>query len=215
MPGLETYWFGYTWSWNIIIPVLVLLVFLALVFAYPFIEAWVTGDKREHHLLDRPRNAPVRTAIGAAGVLFYAVLWAGAASDIIATHFRVTMEGVINTLQILLILGPIFTFMITKRVCLGLQKKDREIALHGFETGRIVRLPGGEYTEVHQQLNDYDRWQLVSFNDNAPIMVRPNERGKITGSMRRRAAVSRFFFEDRIAPVTQTEYKQALEHSQH
>jgi ubiquinol-cytochrome c reductase cytochrome b subunit len=46
-------------------------------------------------------------------------------------------------------------------------------------------------------------------------MVRPNERGKITGSMRRRAAVSRFFFEDRIAPVTQTEYKQALKHSQH
>jgi ubiquinol-cytochrome c reductase cytochrome b subunit len=214
-PGLETYWFGYTWSWNIIIPVLILLVFLAVVFAYPFIEAWVTGDKREHHLLDRPRNAPVRTAIGAAGVLFYAVLWAGAASDIIATHFRVTMEGVINTLQILLILGPIFAFMITKRVCLGLQKKDREIVLHGFETGRIVRLPGGEYTEVHQQLNDYDRWQLVSFNDNAPIMVRPNERGKITGSMRRRAAVSRFFFEDRIAPVTKTEYKEALEHVNH
>jgi ubiquinol-cytochrome c reductase cytochrome b subunit len=214
-PGLETYWFGYTWSWNIIIPVLVLVLFLAVVFAYPFIEAWVTGDKREHHLLDRPRNAPVRTAIGAAGVLFYAVLWAGAASDIIATHFRVTMEGVINTLQILLILGPIFAFMITKRVCLGLQKKDREIVLHGFETGRIVRLPGGEYTEVHQQLNDYDRWQLVSFNDNAPIMVRPNERGKITGSMRRRAAVSRFFFEDRIAPVTKTEYKEALEHVNH
>jgi len=100
-------------------------------------------------------------------------------------------------------------------VCLALQKKDREIVLHGFETGRIVRLPGGEYTEVHQQLDDYDRWQLVSFNDNAPIMVRPNARGKITGATRRRAAWSRFFFEDRIAPVTQTEYKQALEHSHH
>lgn len=214
-PHLETYWFGYTWSWNILIPILILLVFLALVFAYPFFEAWVTGDKREHHLLDRPRNAPARTAIGAAGVTFYAVLWAAAASDIIATHFKVTMEGVINTLQILLIVGPIIAFIVARRVCLALQKKDREIVLHGFETGRIVRLPGGEYTEVHQQLDEYDRWQLVSFTDNAPIMPRPNQKGKITAGIRWRAAWSRFFFEDRIAPVTQTEHKQALEHSHH
>ena len=214
-PHLETYWFGYTWSWNIIIPVLLLVVFLAAAFAYPFVEAWVTGDKREHHLLDRPRNAPVRTAIGAAGVTFYAVLWAAASSDIIATHFKVTMEGVINTLQIMLIVAPIVAFMTAKRIALALQKKDREILLHGFETGRIVRLPGGEFTEVHQQLDAYDRWQLVSYNDNAPIMLRPNPQGKITGGMRMRASMSRFFFEDRIAPVSQEEYKQALEHTHH
>jgi ubiquinol-cytochrome c reductase cytochrome b subunit len=214
-PGLETYWFGYTWSWNIIIPVAILIVFLAVVFAYPFFEAWVTGDKREHHLLDRPRNAPVRTAIGAAGVTFYAVLWAAASSDIIATHFKVTMEGVINTLQILLILGPIFAFMVTKRVALALQKKDREIVLHGFETGRIVRLPGGEFIEVHEQIDEFERWQLVSFNDNAPIMLRPNPRGRITSGMRNRANWSRFFFEDRIAPVTKSEHQHALEHSHH
>jgi ubiquinol-cytochrome c reductase cytochrome b subunit len=214
-PHLETVWFGYTWSWNILIPILLLLVFLALAFAYPYIEAWVTGDKREHHLLDRPRNAPVRTGIGAAGVTFYAVLWAGAASDIIATHFLVTMEGVILTLQILLILGPIIAFMVAKRVCLALQKKDREMVLHGFETGRIVRLPGGEFVEVHEQLDDYIRWQLVSFNDNAPIALKPNPKGKITAGARARVSLSRFFFEERIAPVTQTELKEALEHAQH
>jgi ubiquinol-cytochrome c reductase cytochrome b subunit len=212
-PHLETEWFGYTWSWNIIIPILVLLVFLALVFVYPFIEAWVTGDKREHHLLDRPRNAPVRTAIGAAGVTFYAVLWAGAASDIIATHFQVTMEGVILTLQLLLIFGPIIAFMVTKRIALALQKKDREIVLHGYETGKIVRLQGGEFVEVHKQLNEYDRWKLLSYNDNAPLMLRPNPKGKITTGMRIRASLSRFLFEDRIAPVSQEEYKKALEHS--
>ena len=66
---------------------------------YPFIEAWITGDKREHHIADRPRNAPTRTAIGAAGVTFYAGLWAAASSDLIATHFSLTMEGVIHALQ--------------------------------------------------------------------------------------------------------------------
>ena len=214
-PHMETYWFGYTWSWNILVPILILLAFLALVFAYPFFEAWVTGDKREHHVLDRPRNAPVRTAIGAAGVTFYAVMWAAASSDIIATHFKVTMEGVINTLQILLILGPIFAFIVAKRIALALQKKDRDIVLHGYETGRIVRLPGGEFIEVHEQVSEYERWQLVSFNDNAPIMLRPNDRGRITAGMRNRAAWSRFFFEDRVAPVSPSEHQHALEHSHH
>ena len=194
---------------------LVVLAFLAAVFAYPFFEAWVTGDKREHHILDRPRNAPVRTAIGAAGVTFYAVMWAAASSDIIATHFKVTMEGVINTLQILLILGPIFAFIIAKRIALALQKKDRDIVLHGYETGRIVRLPGGEFIEVHEQVSEYERWQLVSFSDNAPIMLRPNDRGRITMGMRNRAAWSRFFFEDRVAPVSPAEHQHALEHSHH
>ena len=214
-PHMETYWFGYTWSWNILVPILILLAFLALVFAYPFFEAWVTGDKREHHVLDRPRNAPVRTAIGAAGVTFYAVMWAAASSDIIATHFKVTMEGVINTLQILLILGPMFAFIVAKRIALALQKKDRDIVLHGYETGRIVRLPGGEFIEVHEQVSEYERWQLVSFNDNAPIMLRPNDRGRITAGMRNRAAWSRFFFEDRVAPVSPSEHQHALEHSHH
>ena len=140
-PGLEFVAWGYTFSFNILIPVLGLGLFLAVVAIYPFIEGWVTGDKREHHIADRPRNAPTRTAIGAAGVTFYAVLWAAASSDLIATHFKLTIEGVIHACQILLIVGPILAYIVAKRVCLALQKKDREIALHGYESGRIVRLP--------------------------------------------------------------------------
>jgi len=208
-PHIETYWFGYTWSWNILLPIAVLGLFIVLVAIYPFIEAWITGDKREHHILDRPRNAPTRTAIGAAGVTFYAVLWAAASSDLIATHFKVTIEGVINTLQILLIIGPIIAYVVAKRVCLGLQKKDREIALHGFESGRIVRMPSGEYIEVHQPLDEYDRWRLTSYNDYEPLMIRPNAQGQIKGSQRFRAGLSRWFFEDRITPVTKSEIERS------
>jgi quinol---cytochrome-c reductase cytochrome b subunit len=202
----------YTVSMNILIPILVLVVFLAVVAIYPFIEAWVTGDQREHHMADRPRNAPVRTAIGAAGVTFYAVLWAAASSDLIATHFRLTIEAVITTLQVLIFVGPVIAYFITKRICVGLQKKDREIALHGFESGRIVRLPGGEYVEVHEQLSDYERWKLVSFDDYAPIMLRPDKQGRITARARLRARMSSWFFEDRIAPVTRTEIESSSHH---
>jgi ubiquinol-cytochrome c reductase cytochrome b subunit len=205
----------YTVSMNILVPILVLIVFLVLVAAYPFFEAWITGDKREHHMADRPRNAPTRTAIGAAGVTFYAVLWAAASSDLIATHFMLTIEGVITTLQVLVFVGPVVAYLVTKRICIGLQKKDREIALHGFESGRIVRLPGGEYVEVHQQLSDYERWKLVSFDDYAPIMLRPDKQGRITARARLRARLSSWFFEDRIAPVSRTEIEAAHAHGEH
>ena len=204
-PGLEMVWLDRTWSFNILIPLVALGLFILVVLIYPFIEAWVTGDKREHHILDRPRNAPTRTAIGAAGVTFYAALWATASSDIIATHFKVTMEGVIHTMQFLTLVGPFIAFFVTKRICLALQKKDREIVLHGYESGRIVRLPGGEYIEVHQPVDEYERWKLVSYNDYKPLMIRPNAKGKITVGQRARAGLSRWFFEDRIEPVTSTE----------
>ena len=188
---------------------------LVAVAIYPFIEAWVTGDKREHHYAQRPRNSATRTAIGAAGVTMYAVLWAAAASDIIATHFWVTMEGVIHTLQALLFIGPILAYFVAKRMCLALQKKDREIALHGYESGRIVRLPGGEYIEVHQPVDDYDRYKLVDIEHYEPLIVRPNAKGRIPWHENLRAAVSRWFFEDRLTTVTQTELDEARAHQHH
>ena len=211
-PGWEVVWFNHTYSFNIIVITVILIAFLAIVATYPFVEAWITGDKREHHIAERPRNAPTRTAIGAAGVTFYAVLWAAASSDLMATHFKVTIEGVIHVLQVLFFLGPVLAFFITKRVCLGLQKKDREIALHGYESGRIVRLPGGEYIEVHEQLDDYERWRLVSYNEHQPLMIQPDANGRISGAQRTRAALSRWFFEDRIAPATQTDLERSSEH---
>jgi ubiquinol-cytochrome c reductase cytochrome b subunit len=211
-PGWEFVWLNHTWSFNILVVVILLPIFLGLVAFYPFIEGWITGDKREHHIAERPRNAPTRTAIGAAGVTFYAVLWAAASSDLMATHFKITLEGVIHVLQVLFFIGPVIAYLITKRVCLGLQKKDREIALHGYESGRIVRMPGGEYVEVHEQLDDYERWRLVSFNEYTPLMIRPDANGHISAAQRTRAALSRWFFEDRIAPVTKTDVERSAGH---
>jgi ubiquinol-cytochrome c reductase cytochrome b subunit len=208
----EFVWLDHTWSLNVFIPVIILVVFLVLVAIYPFVEAWVTGDKREHHILDRPRNQATRTAIGAAGVTFYGVMWAAASSDLIATHFKLTMEGVIYALQVSLILGPIIAYFVTKRICIALQKKDRSIALHGYESGRIVKLPGGEFIEVHQPLDDYERWRLVSYDTYQPLMLRPNSRGKITMGSRLRAGMSRWFFEDRLEPIRRNELESGHDH---
>jgi len=88
-------------------------------------------------------------------------------------------------------------------------KKDREIVLHGYESGRIVRLPGGEYIEVHQPVDEYERWKLVSYNNYKPLELTPNAQGKVSPLQRVRAGLSRWFFEDRIAPVGTKELEES------
>ncbi|WP_287931731.1 cytochrome bc complex cytochrome b subunit [Arthrobacter sp.] len=199
-------WGVNTLSLNVLLPALVPAgIVFTLLFTYPWIERWITRDDREHHVLDRPRNAPTRTAIGVAGFIFYCVMWAAASSDLIATHFQVSLNDVTYWLRALFFVGPILGFIVSKRVSLALQRKDREIALHGRETGRIVRLPHGEFQEMHAQLDDYKRYKLVGYESPVPEDGIPNENGIVTKSEKRRAALSRFFFEDRVAPATRAE----------
>jgi ubiquinol-cytochrome c reductase cytochrome b subunit len=203
-----------TWNFNILLPMLVGVGFLGVVAVYPFIEGWITGDKREHHVLDRPRNAPTRTAIGAAGVTFYAVLWAGASTDLIATNFKMSLNHVLTSMQILLLVGPVIAYYVTKRLCLSLQRKDREIVLHGHESGRIVRLPHGEYVEIHEPADQYEIWKLTDFKEYSPTLARPNAKGVITIGARVRSAMSKWFFEDRVSPVGTTELEAAKKHGE-
>jgi ubiquinol-cytochrome c reductase cytochrome b subunit len=205
--------FDYVIPMGVMVPLVVSLLFLGLVAAYPFIENWVTKDKREHHVLDRPRNAPTRTAIGAAGVTFYAVLWAGASTDLIATNFQMSLNQVLLAMQIMLLIGPAIAYWVAKRACIALQNKDREVVLHGRETGRVVRLPHGEYIEVHEQVDEYDLWKLIDYKDYQPVLARPDANGKITVGNRIRSAVSKIYFEDRIAPVSKAEYE--IAHADH
>jgi ubiquinol-cytochrome c reductase cytochrome b subunit len=138
MPNWETDLWGHTISWNILFPGLILPgIMMTLMAVYPFIEAFVTGDKREHHLLDRPRDNPTRTALGVMSLVFYGLLWMNGGNDLIAYAFHVEINAVTRFTQIALIILPPIVFMVTKRTCLGLQRKDLARVLHGRETGII------------------------------------------------------------------------------
>ena len=110
------------------------ILFTALVL-YPFIESWVTGDKREHHILDRPRNAPTRTAFGVMAITFYGIAVINGANDLAATHFDLSINPITWFARIGLFVLPPLAYIVTKRICLGLQRRDREKLLHGRETG--------------------------------------------------------------------------------
>src|SRR2546427_261811 len=58
---------------------------------YPFLERWVAGDNREHHVRDRPRNAPARTAVGMAGVTFYGLLRLLGSNDLTASFLNIQL----------------------------------------------------------------------------------------------------------------------------
>ncbi len=117
-PGWEFVFLDRTWSFNIIVPPAsgsVCSSSSSLI--YPFIEAWITGDKREHHRPAPAQRGDAHRRSVPAGVTFYAVLWAAGG---LRHHRRPTStahdaRGVIHTLQALLFIGPIIAYFVTKR----------------------------------------------------------------------------------------------------
>lgn len=175
-PPLETHAFGYTISWNILIPGLIIpgIIFTAMAL-YPFIESWMTGDKKEHHLLERPRNNPNRTAIGAMSLTFMLVSLINGGNDLIATHFHLSINQIMWGTRIGILVLPPLAFIITKRICLSLQRADRETVLHGRETGRLMMLPHGEFVEVHEPLSAEQKWTLTQHEQSGPLQIEPED----------------------------------------
>ncbi len=217
-PPLETYLFGYTISWNILLPGLIIpgIIFTGMAL-YPFIESWMTGDKREHHILDRPRNVPNRTALGVMSLTFMIVALINGGNDLIATHFDLTINQIMWFSRIGIIVLPPLAFVITKRICLSLQRADREAVLHGKETGRLVMLPHGEYIEIHEELSPEKKYALTQHEQPKAIaLVTEDNQGVLNPKGIRAKIQARFSAAnaENIAKPTASEVKE-LESGHH
>jgi ubiquinol-cytochrome c reductase cytochrome b subunit len=217
-PPLETYLFGYTISWNILLPGLIIpgIIFTGMAL-YPFIESWMTGDKREHHLLDRPRNVPNRTALGVMSLTFMIVALINGGNDLIATHFDLTINQIMWFSRIGIIVLPPLAFVITKRICLSLQRADREAVLHGRETGRLVMLPHGEFIEIHEELSPEKKFVLTQHEQPKAIaLVTEDNQGVLNPNGFRARLQARFSAAnaENIAKPTAAEVKE-LESGHH
>lgn len=155
MPAWQWVVFGHTFAFNVFIPALLPLgIVMTGAALWPFIEQWITGDKREHHVNDRPRYAPTRTGLGMAMISFYGVLWLEGSNDVLAYQLDVPLYTITRIAQVAIFVVPILTYIITKRICLGLQLKDQHLLEHGVETGIIRQLPTGEFIEVTRPLDE-------------------------------------------------------------
>ncbi len=196
MPPFETNLWGHTVMWNVFIPTLVLpgLLFMSL-YLYPYFERWVTGDRGEHHLCDRPRNRPTRTALGVAALVFYAVLLLAGGNDVIAYSFRISVDALTWVLRTALVLGPVAAFWLTKRLCLALQAADRELLTEGEETGEVTQSVYGALGEGHTGVSAERKYVILVRDVPEPL---PPAAGPTSRGLRLRIALSGWYYRDHV-----------------
>ena len=221
MPGIESHLFGHTIAWNVFLPIIVLpgLMFTILAIL-PFLESWITGDKREHHLLERPRNAPTRTALMVSLMTFYGLLWAAGGNDIIAIKLHLSINAITYFMRVAVFVGPALAFVITRRWCISLQRHDEQKLLHGYETGIIMRSAEGGYSERHAPISESKAYMLTA-RDRDEVYVpetKVDENG-VPAPVGRldalRGRLSALWFADNVQKPTTEEIDEARHHFEH
>jgi ubiquinol-cytochrome c reductase cytochrome b subunit len=135
---------------GILLPGLVFTV----IYAWPWIDKRLFGDYGEHNLLDRPRDKPLRTAVGVAALVFFADLTLASATDIIGNNLQISFERLIEILQYGAIIGPVIGGLVAYRACLTLQGS----AAHPIQRpvgGVIVRDHRGGYHTLGAEHNGH------------------------------------------------------------
>jgi ubiquinol-cytochrome c reductase cytochrome b subunit len=149
MPSFEPTIFGFTpfpnpfWG-GLFFPAVV----FGILYAYPFVERRLTGDYREHHLLDRPRDHPWRSAFGAALFTWVAVIFLAGSADRMFLQLGWPYEAQVWVFRVLAFVAPVVAFAATKVACEELRRSGVR-PLRGPQ-GRIRRGERGGFEAVRE-----------------------------------------------------------------
>jgi len=145
-PNWEIHLFGHSVG-NLFFPAVLLPgITFGLLYVWPWLETHFTRDRRVHNICDRPRDAPVRTAMGVAAIAFYAMLFVAGGTDVIASTLNVSENAIILFIRITVIALPVVSGFATYRLC-------KELAAVP-DAGRrhlpavVVRSPTGGYEAI-------------------------------------------------------------------
>ncbi|WP_234534522.1 cytochrome bc1 complex cytochrome b subunit [Streptomyces shenzhenensis] len=157
VPPWETNFAGHTLMWNVLLPAVVLPALLfAVLYAYPFVEQRLTGEGRqEQHFSERPRERPVRTGLGVAGVTCYGLLVLAGGNDVVAQTFRISVNALTWILRIGLVVGPVAAFFVTRALCRALLHAEQERLTEGEETGEVRQTIAGGYESDHRPVTSF------------------------------------------------------------
>jgi ubiquinol-cytochrome c reductase cytochrome b subunit len=118
-----------------------LFVFVVM-FAWPAIERRVTGDIRRHDLLDRPRDRPIRTAVGAAFLSWVVIVFAVGSTDRIFYRMGISYTTQIHVWRVGIWVLPLAIFFITRSACRSLQRSGSH-PLRAWQGNLVRRRPDG------------------------------------------------------------------------
>ena len=163
-PGWETRIGGFMIPNPFFPGVLLPTIAFGVLYLWPWIEARYRKDREPHNLLERPRDAPLRTAIGAAGLAGFTVLFFAGSNDVLAGAFELEPESVTNVFRVAFFVVPALVFFITRAVCRDLQRSGEQPG-RGLPHVRLVRR--GERVDAEpasepQLLNDEPDAELTS-----------------------------------------------------
>jgi ubiquinol-cytochrome c reductase cytochrome b subunit len=115
---------GFTVPTPFISGILLPLAVFALLYLWPFLEEKVTGDTERHHVLDRPRDKPVRTAIGVGGLSLLVLLTMAGSHDIQGLWLRQGVDTMTWAYRIALAVVPPAAAFVTFHVCRALRSDE-------------------------------------------------------------------------------------------
>ncbi|MCU7730289.1 ubiquinol-cytochrome c reductase cytochrome b subunit [Actinoplanes sp. KI2] len=114
-------------------------VIFLLLYAWPWLDRWATGDRDFHHVLERPRDRPGRVAVGAGALTFFAVLLVAGADDILARLTAWPIATILRTLQILVLILPVvvgaIAFVVARALRAGTAQTLAELTAAELRTG--------------------------------------------------------------------------------
>jgi ubiquinol-cytochrome c reductase cytochrome b subunit len=147
----------------------------------------------------------------------YGLLWMAGGNDILATHFHLSLNEITEVMRVAVFVVPAVVFFVARAWCLGLQRADRDLLLHGRETGVITRGADGGYSERHMQLDAYSAYALTA-RDHPGVV--PSQSETDTNGVRQRGAwrarvrhrLSTALYADQIPTPRQEELERSSPH---
>jgi ubiquinol-cytochrome c reductase cytochrome b subunit len=145
------------------------LIVFAVMFAWPWLERSFTGDHLRHDLLDRPRDHPIRTAIGAAFLSWVVIVFAVGSTDRLFFRLHISYSDQIRFWRVGVWVLPIAIFLITASACRSLRRSDSH-PLRAWQ-GTVVRHRGDGGLDVLAQAPD----RSASTPSDPPVGTIPGE----------------------------------------
>ena len=126
------------------------LAVFTFLYGWPWFEQrFLTRDVRRHELLDRPRDNPLRTAIGAAVFTWVATVFVGGASDRLFLLTGISYDTQVWIYRAAFFAFPVIAFVVARRWATGLRDSGQH-PLRGWQGSRVQRTPEGGWAPVEE-----------------------------------------------------------------